>query len=372
MKRLSLLLTVLALVLSMVLAISGCGRKEAQKPPETSIGEPGPSAPATGKKLSDFIEPLDPPVKVTVGLKQVISDSGVLIGVAKNYYKDLGIEIEMTQFATGQDMINALAAGQLDVGCTVTASGLFNAMIRGLPVKVVADKGINVPDMGYYRLVIRSDLKDTIKDFTDLKGRKLAIVGTASLDEIALDRCLNAGGLTLEDVDVQVIRSFPDIIAAMSNGSIDGGMVIEPFVTQAIELGIADPWKDPKEYDPDAQTALLVYGKSILERPEVAKRFMVAYIQALRDYNDAFFHDKGKDEIIDILVKYSTVTDKALYDKMYPTGLNPDGYVRMKGVQMDLDWYKARGLLMGDLTAEQAVDNSYVDFALSVLGKYGE
>jgi NitT/TauT family transport system substrate-binding protein len=57
---------------------------------------------------------------------------------------------------------------------------------------------------------------------------------------------------------------------------------------------------------------------------------------------------------------------------MYPTGLNPDGYVRMKGIQMDLDWYKARGFLMGDLTAEQAVDNSYVDFAVDLLGKYGE
>lgn len=372
MKRVSVLFIVLALALSVTLALPGCSRKEAEKPPASAITDPEPASPGTGPKLSDLIEPLSPPVKVTVGLKQVISDSGVLIGVAKDYYKELGIEIEMAQFATGQDMINALAAGQLDVGCTVTASGLFNAMIRDLPVKVVADKGINVPDMGYYRLVIRADLKDTIKDFGDLKGRKLAIVGTASLDEIALDRCLAAGGLTLEDVDVQVIRSFPDIIAAMSNKSIDGGMVIEPFVTQAIELGIADPWKDPKEYDPDAQTALLVYGKSILERPEVAKRFMVAYIQSLRDYNDAFFGNKGKEEIIDILVEYSTVTDKALYDMMYPTGLNPDGYVRMKGIQMDLDWYKARGFLMGDLTAEQAVDNSYVDFAVDLLGKYGE
>ena len=36
----------------------------------------------------------------------------------------------------------------------------------------------------------------------------------------------------------------------MSNDSIDGGMVIEPFVTAAIRDGIADPWKDPYEYDP--------------------------------------------------------------------------------------------------------------------------
>jgi len=49
-----------------------------------------------------------------------------------------------------------------------------------------------------------------------------------------------------------VIRAFPDIVAAMANGSIDGGMVIEPFVAQGMSSDILDPWKDPSEYDPHA------------------------------------------------------------------------------------------------------------------------
>ncbi|MDN5331197.1 MAG: NitT/TauT family transport system substrate-binding protein [Tepidanaerobacteraceae bacterium] len=358
MKKISL---VLVLALLFTVFLSGCG-KQASTGPAQNVEAQQVSFPG--------IEPLSPPVKVTVGMKQVVSDAGVLIGMAKGYYKELGIEIEPVQFNTGQDMINALGAGQLDVGCTVTASGLFNAMLRGIPIKIVADKGINVPGKGYYRLVIRKDLVDKIKDYDDLRGRKLAIVGTASLDEIALDRVLNKGGMTTKDVDLQVIRSFPDIIAAMSNKSIDGGMLIEPFIAVAVDKDIADPWKDPAEYDPDAQTALLVYGKSMIERPEVAKRFMLAYIKSLRDYNDAFFKDINKDEIISILAEYSSVKDKALYDKMFPVGLNPNGYVRMKGIQMDLDWYRSRGLLTGELKAEDVVDNSYVDYALGVLGRY--
>lgn len=370
MKRLALLLVFVMLFSALAV---GCGRQAAQEQPKQEVKQnaeqvtPQPAAPeGDATKLA----PLSPAVKVTVGLKQVVSDAGVLIGMAKGYYKELGIEIEMVQFNTGQDMINALGAGQLDVGCTVTASGLFNAMLRGIPIKVVADKGINVAGKGYYRLMIRKDLVDEIKDFKDLRGRKLAVVGTASLDEIALDRVLNKGGMTTKDVDLQVIRAFPDIVAAMSNKSIDGGMIIEPFVTAAMSKDIADPWKDPSEYDPDAQTALLVYGKSMLERPEVAKRFMVAYIKSLRDYNDAFFKNRNQDEIISILAEYSTVKDKELYKKMYPVGLNPDGYVRMKGIQMDLDWYKQRELLKGDLKAEDVVDNSFCDFAVQVLGNY--
>jgi len=366
-RRIALLLV--AVMLFSVLA-AGCGGQAVKEKTDNVTYEEVQKEQTAGKKPE--LEPLSPPVKVTVGMKEVVSDAGVLIGMAKGYYEELGIEIESVAFNTGQDMINALGAGQLDVGCTVTASGLFNAILRDIPIKIVGDKGINVEGQGYYRLMIRKDLVDEIKDFKDLRGRKLAVVGTASLDEIALDRVLNQGGMTTNDVDLQVIRSFPDIVAAMSNKSIDGGMVIEPFVAAAIAKDIADPWKDPSEYDPDAQTALLVYGKSMLDRPEVANRFMVAYIKAIRDYNDAFFKNINKDEIISILAEYSVVKEKELYEKMYPVGFNPDGFVRMKGIQMDLDWYKQRDLLKGELEAEDVVDNSYAEYAVEILGRYSE
>ncbi|HHY93563.1 MAG TPA: ABC transporter substrate-binding protein [Firmicutes bacterium] len=346
-------------VLLCCLVVAGCG-----------AGTPKSEQPAPAPETEKGLAPPSPPVKVTVGMKQVVSDAGVLIGMARGYYTELGIQIEPVQFNSGQEMINALAAGQLDVGCTVTAAGLFNAMLRGIPIKIVADKGYNVPGQGYYRLCIRKDLAGEIKDFEDLKGRKLAVVATASLDEIALDRCLNAGGFSTKDGNVEVIRAFPDMLVAMANKSIDGAMVIEPFVTQGMAKGILDPWKDPSEYDPHAQTALLVYGPSITGRPQVADRFMVAYIKSLRDYNDAFFKDKGKADIVTVLAEWSVVKDKALYDKMFPVGLNPNGYVREKGIELDLAWYKDRGLLKGDLSVRDVVDNQYVDRALKVLGEY--
>jgi NitT/TauT family transport system substrate-binding protein len=303
-------------------------------------------------------------------MKQVVSDAGVLIGMARGYYKELGITIEPVQFNSGQEMINQLAAGQLDVGAAVTSAGLFNAMSRDIPLKIVADKGINVPGRGYYRLVVRRNLADKIKDFKDLRGLRIAIVGTASLDEISLARVLQAGGLTTKDIDLQVIRSFADMLVALANNSIDAAMCLEPFIAQGIAKGILDPWKDPQQYDPEAQTAVLIYGGSMAKRPDLANRFMVAYLMALRDYNDAFFKNKNHKEIVDILMKYSVIKDPALYDQMFPVGLNPDGYVRVKGIDMDLQWYRQNSLLQKDLEAKDAVDNQYVDFALKQLGKY--
>lgn len=350
----------LAILLIAILMTTACGSQ-----PSTNSNHLK-NAPAWSAGLN----PLAQETTVKVGMKQAVSDAGILIGMAKGYYKDLGINIEPVQFNSGQEMINQLAAGQLDVGATVSASGLLNAMSRDIPVKIVADKGINVPGKGYYRLVIRKDLVDSLKDYSDLKGKRIAIVGTASLDEIALSRVLQKANLTTQDIDLQVIRSFPDMLVSLGNKSIDAAMVIEPFIAQGVEKGLLDPWKDPVEYDPDAQTALLVFGTSLTRNPDVANRFMTAYIKALRDYNDAFFKDLKKAEIVSILSRYSVVKDPQLYDKMFPTGLNPNGYVRTKGIEMDLAWYRQHNLLKSDIQLEDAVDNQYVDFALHILGKY--
>ncbi|MCE5286267.1 MAG: ABC transporter substrate-binding protein [Pelosinus sp.] len=334
------------------------------------ISSPVTKTAETGVLWAPDLTPMPQPTVVKVGMKRVVSDAGILIGMAKGYYKDLGITIDPIQFSTGQEMINQLAAGQLDVGATVTSAGLFNAMSRDIPIKIVADKGVNVPGQGYYRLIIRKDLAGKINDYSDLRGKKIAIAGTASLDEIALDRVLNKAGLSTKDIDLQVIRAFPDMLVSLANKSIDAAMVIEPFVTQAIEKGLADPWKDPFDYDPDAQTALLVFGTSLTNSPDLANRFMTAYIQAVRDYNDAFFKNKNKAEIITILREYSVIKDTALYEKMYPTGLNPDGYVRSNGIQLDLAWYKDNNLLKSDIKYEDTVSNEYVNFAIGILGNY--
>ncbi len=354
----NLITKVLALVL-ITLLLAACSQPQ--------------NAPATAKVNPSWapnLTPLSQEATVKVGMKQVVSDAGILIGMAKGYYSDLGIKIEPVQFNSGQEMINQLAAGQLDVGATVTSSGLLNAMSRDIPVKIVADKGINVPGKGYYRLVIRKDLTGSIKDYSDLRDKKIAIVATASLDEIALARVLQKGGLTTKDVDVQVIRSFPDMLVSLGNKSIDAAMVIEPFVTLGITKNILDPWKDPAEYDPDAQTALLVFGTSMTKNTDLANRFMTAYIKSLRDYNDAFFKEKDKSTIIDILCKYSVIKEPELYEKMFPTGLNPDGYIKLKGIELDLAWYKENNLLKSDVTLQEAVDHRFVDFAIKTLGTY--
>ncbi|MFY9187811.1 MAG: metal ABC transporter substrate-binding protein, partial [bacterium] len=84
----------LLLVALVTVLVAGCS--PTQVPPAQA-----PEPPAA----THVLEPLSPAVTVTVGAKEVVSDSGLLIGVAKGYYQELGLNIESVNFNTGQEMI---------------------------------------------------------------------------------------------------------------------------------------------------------------------------------------------------------------------------------------------------------------------------
>jgi hypothetical protein len=47
---------------------------------------------------------------------------------------------------------------------------------------------------------------------------------------------------------------------------------------------------------------------------------MVAYVRGLRDYDDAIVRNKDQEAVLQILQKYSSIKDRAVYDRM-TTGL---------------------------------------------------
>jgi NitT/TauT family transport system substrate-binding protein len=181
---------------------------------------------------------------------------------------------------------------------------------------------------------------------------------------------LARGGLTEEDVNI-VDMAYPDMNPAFAGRAIDASEMLEPLISVGISQGVLTRWKTIDELYDFRQYAAIGYAPTFTrERPDVARRFMVGYLQAVRAYNDAFFKGVNKPEIVDILVRHTTLKDAALYDRIVPPGLNPDGAIGIPSLQGDLDWYRQRGVVQADISVDQMVDNQYVEYALQQLGKY--
>jgi NitT/TauT family transport system substrate-binding protein len=152
-------------------------------------------------------------------------------------------------------------------------------------------------------------------------------------------------------------------------------MTTEPSATLAVRAGDAVQMASCDQLYLNQQIAVILYGGNfIVKRPEVGRRFMIAYIKAARFYNDALAqgHLRGKNgpAVLSILTQYTPLKDRTVYEQATPNGNNPDGRVNVASLQKDLGWFRDHKLVNGDVSIDKVHDGSFVDAALKQLGPY--
>jgi NitT/TauT family transport system substrate-binding protein len=312
-------------------------------------------------------------LEVPVGISPVMSSAAMFIAKERGYFEEQGIDVVINPFkASGAKMVPFLATGQLFVGGGNVNAGMYNAIANDIPIKIVTDKGTVTPDHGYLALIVRKDHVDSgrYKSFKDLKGMRMAVTAKGVSQQIVTEMYLKKVGLSLDDIELKFL-AYSDINIALANKSIDASVQIEPLVAAAVDKKIAVRVAGDDEIYPNQQSAVIYYSPIFMEKhPEQAKGFMVAYVKALRDYNDAFEKGKGKDAIIKILTKHTKIKDAAIYQKVVPVGLSPDGMVNVLSLKQDAQWYHEKGYVKQLPDIDKIVDLSYAKHAVQVLGPY--
>ena len=315
--------------------------------------------------------------KVRVGNVNTVSDAAIYIADRNGYFKAEGLDVEFIGFNSAAKMIAPLGAGQLDVGGGTVSAGLYNASARKIGIRIVADKGSSRSPYDFSQLMIRKDLVDSgrYKSFADLKGMKVAIAGVGTGNAATLAMALQKAGLAFSDVTT-VDLAFPDHLIGFQNKAIDAGVTNEPTVTLAKRAGAAVTASGSAELFANHQTAVLLYSDDFAKNhPDVALKFMRAYMRAARDYNDALkdghIAGPGADAVIATLVQYSEIKDAALQREMTPAALNPNGRADVDSLESDLNFFKSMKLIEDPaIHAKDVVDDTFVDQVVKELGPY--
>jgi NitT/TauT family transport system substrate-binding protein len=313
--------------------------------------------------------------EVRIGVNNVVSDAPFFIANKKGYFTEQGIKVVFVPFDAGPKMIAPLGTGQLDVAAGAMSAGLFNAAARDINIKVVADKGSTPPQYDYMPILVRKALVDSgkVKSYKDLKGLKVAEAGKGGSPGSKLNEALKSAGLSYKDTEHEYI-GYPQHVAALMNGAVDASVTTEPSATQAIERGAAVRLSNADPY-PNQQVAVLLYGGDFIKKqPQLAQKFMMAYLKGARFYNDALkdgkFAGPNAAEVIAILVQDSNVKDATLYKKMTPNGIHPDGKLNEESLARDYQFYKEQKYVDGSVKMESVIDTSFVNAAVKALGPY--
>jgi len=307
---------------------------------------------------------------VRIGVIGILAEAGLYTAAEEGYFKDEGIDIQFVRGAFGPNGFAALATG--DIGAMGGAFGVetVNAIRRGLDVKMVASMNNYIQgwDAGY--LTVRKQLVDSgrVKDWRDLKGLKVALDAPGpNLTDYFASHYLARGNLAVKDVEV-VNVPFDQMMTVLKTGGADVAHTSEPQTTIIANSGAAVKWRPVSDYAPPGlSVAILHFGPSMIKDPELATKFLVAYLRGARYYDKEVQDRAERDKIAAILMKYTPVKDRALYDKITFPYAPPNGEITMSGLTDMAHYYAMHGGPdIGD--AKKLIDDRFREAALKKIG----
>jgi NitT/TauT family transport system substrate-binding protein len=199
---------------------------------------------------------------------------------AVSYIKEIapkcGIKVEERVFAKGLDVMQAIIAGEIDVGTTASEAAI-SGRAGNAPIYVVAGFA-----KGGARLVAGQG--SNIKTVKDLKGKKVGVT-RGGIQEVLLMAELQKAGLSADAApgkDVQLVfLAYADLNQALLGKNIDAMMQSEPQSSQAINKGFGVEMLKP--YDTpigEPVRTMVMTEKFYTTKRPLAEKFMRCFVQA--------------------------------------------------------------------------------------------
>jgi len=309
---------------------------------------------------SSPVPPAQEMTTVKVAYMPIISFGPLFIAQEEGYFARQGINVEFEKFQATSSSLPSLISGDIAVTGGQLFPGLINAISKGAHVRIVVDKGMIIPgSCNSAAFLVRKDLvtSGAVKTISDLRGRKIA---AGSDQSYGTYRALDKGNLTSDDVETVAMTSSATVVG-FENGAIDAGFLMEPYITQAVKNGKTVVFLPGVDFIPNYTTPLY-YGTAFTDtNPELGKRFMVAYLQGVRQYN------QGKtDRNIEILANY-THLDRDLLAQSCWVPIGENGEVPRQPVREYMDWMYANDKISQKVDEDQLFDMRFVNYANGVL-----
>src|SRR5713101_8242409 len=167
--------------------------------------------------------------KVSVGLFPVSSSLPYFVALERGFFREQGIEPEMTKLMGGPPNVAAMMTNQIEVSAVlVTLEGL-NANVKKPGVAMYIAMHSQNTTYKMEQFVVREGLADKVKTLKDFKGLKLmSAPGPANLNTakgILARQGLKDGDYTIDQLDQG------QHVNAMKAGTFDGGYTLEPSAT---------------------------------------------------------------------------------------------------------------------------------------------
>ncbi len=275
--------------------------------------------------------PEKPKIVIGVGGKPLLYYLPLTIAESKGYFKDAGLEVEITDFGGGARALQSLLGGSADV-----VTGAYEHTIRmqtkGQDVRAVLELG-RFPGIV---LAVKKEKAGQIKSPADLKGMKIGVTAPGSSTNFFVNYLMAKAGAKYQDASFIGVGTGLSAVAAIKKGEIDAISNLDPVISKLETDGdvviLADSRTEAgtKAIFGGSNPAAVVYLKNdfIEKNPNTTQAIVTAHYRALK-----WIVSASPEEIAKAVPEAYWLGDRDLYIRAVKASL--DTYSRTGIVPLD-------------------------------------
>lgn len=293
--------------------------------------------------------------KLRVGLSSVSATNGSIWAAEdRGLFRKHGVEVEVIVVGGGgARVVSSLVAGDLHFSVG-GGEGSVRSQVRGADTVIVA----STLSKGVQRIMARQD----IKNYQDLKGRKIGITNFGSAGHLVLLLMLKKWNMRTDQVQILQVGPSPLMLASLDKGGIDAAVLTLPTFFVAEDRGyriVADPATMDIFYLQNTLESTRAY---LRKNRDAALRFMRGYVEGI-----AYFK-KNKKDSLDIMRKKLRIQSEQEKDNRYleqsynllAAAYNDIPYPALRSVQTIIDKVAEDEPKVKERDAKSFVDESFV------------
>jgi NitT/TauT family transport system substrate-binding protein len=250
-------------------------------------------------------------VSIAVGGKAAFYYLPLTISEQLGYFKDEGLDVEISDFAGGSRALQALVGGSADV-----VSGAYehtinmqskNQFIESIVLMGRAPQiamGVSIKAMPSYRGV------------TDLRGKKIGVSAPGSSTNMVANLVLSRAGLKASDVSFVGVGTAAGALTALRSGQIDAMSNTDPVMTMLEQKGDVKIISDTRTLKgtqevfggPMPAACFYTHVEFVQKNPNTCQALANAIVRGLK-----WLQTAGPSDIIKTVPESYLLGDRALY-----------------------------------------------------------
>jgi NitT/TauT family transport system substrate-binding protein len=276
-------------------------------------------------------------VHVAVGGKASLYYLPLTIAEQLGYFKDEGLNLQISDFAGGSQALRAVVGGSADV-----VSGAYehtlNMQPKGQFLQCFVQQG-RAPQIA---IGISKAKAQSYKSPKDLKGLKIGVSAPGSSTHMILNHLLSTGGLKPSDVSIIGVGLGAAAVTALKTGQIDAVSNTDPVMTKLEQDGDAKIIADTRTLKGTEQVlggpmpagCLYAPVEFIRKNPNTIQALTNAIVRA-----DKWIHAASPQDVLRTVPESYLLGDRALYQASFTKvkeAISPDGFISAEGAKTAL------------------------------------